>query len=358
MTDLPAPPVPPDLDLRGFHYMALDVTRLRDSRFALQSTGDEFRAGVLLWCASWHQKPASSLPNDDKQLAALAGYGRDVKAWKRARKGALRGFMLCSDGRLYHPVVAEKALEADARRNLNRTKTAAATAARRKKRDERDVVRDDERHAVHDDHQRKKGQENKENEKETVCNSKAEEVSAEQIRPATTTTMVPKMASQGKNLGKLISIHLPPDWMPDDDLKAKVLAEFGMTYDDISTELSAFRALNVQNGTRSRDWDSTFYLYAKRWKERQARNAPPRTELQRTNGSEARVKRPEEFTEAEWDAIVGLYARTGRWSRDAGPDPMHVGRCKAPLAILRKYNIDPKTGEKCRLPLPAEGGQR
>ena len=113
MTDTrPAPLVPAEVDLRDFQYMELDVRRLRDSRFGAEVSGDAFRAGVMLWCAAWHQVPASSLPDDDIELANLAGYGRFVKEWKKVRAQALQGFVLCSDGRLYHDVVAEKALQA------------------------------------------------------------------------------------------------------------------------------------------------------------------------------------------------------------------------------------------------------
>lgn len=101
-----------DCDLREFPFMPLDVVRLRDSDIAAISSGDEFRCAVLLWCASWHQVPAASLPDDDIILAQLAGYGRVVKEWKKVREGSLRGWIKCSDGRLYHPVVAEKAAEA------------------------------------------------------------------------------------------------------------------------------------------------------------------------------------------------------------------------------------------------------
>jgi len=106
------PLVPADVDLRGMPFMPLDVNRLRDSQLAIHASGDEFRAAVLLWCASWNQVPAASLPNDDRALAAYAGYARDLKGWKKVREGAMRGFVLCDDGRHYHPVVAEKALEA------------------------------------------------------------------------------------------------------------------------------------------------------------------------------------------------------------------------------------------------------
>lgn len=110
MTDArPAPLVAAEVDLSDFKYMELDVRRLRDSRFGAEVSGDAFRAGVMLWCASWHQVPAGSVPDDDIELANLAGYGRFVKEWRKIRPQALQGFVLCADGRLYHEVVAEKA---------------------------------------------------------------------------------------------------------------------------------------------------------------------------------------------------------------------------------------------------------
>jgi len=54
--------------------------------------------------------PAASLPDDDIELANLAGYGRVVKEWRKVREDALNGFVKCSDGRLYHSVIAGKAM--------------------------------------------------------------------------------------------------------------------------------------------------------------------------------------------------------------------------------------------------------
>jgi hypothetical protein len=110
----PAPLVPPEVDLRDFGFMPLHVHRLRDSDLAALSSGDEFKAAVLLWCFSWHQVPASSLPNDDKILAARSGAGPN---WRKVKALALSGFIECSDGRLYHPVIAEAAIEAWGRRD-------------------------------------------------------------------------------------------------------------------------------------------------------------------------------------------------------------------------------------------------
>ena len=112
MNELPEPLTPGDCDLRDFAFMPLDVARLRDSDLAALESPECCWSAVLLWCASWHQVPAASLPNDDRVLAQLAGFGRVVKEWQRVREGALRGWIVCADGRLYHPVVAEKALDA------------------------------------------------------------------------------------------------------------------------------------------------------------------------------------------------------------------------------------------------------
>ena len=159
--ELPPPMVPPEVDLRDFSFMPLDCLRLRDSDLAAVATGDEFRAAVLLWCAAWHQVPAASLTDDDRSLARFAQSAN----WQKVKAQALRGFVRCSDGRLYHPVIAQKACEAWGAKVRQRERTRAATAAREAKRkpagppdvehhgdaqherrdEERDVGRDEER---------------------------------------------------------------------------------------------------------------------------------------------------------------------------------------------------------------------
>lgn len=153
------PLVPITLDLRSMPFMPLDVVRLRDSDIASRPSAECFRAAVLLWCAAWHQVPASSLPNDEATLARYAGFGRDVKAWRKVKDGALHGFIECSDGRLYHHVIAEKANEALAKREAYRKRTANATETRRQRNDastsERNVERNVEDDPERNDHQGK-----------------------------------------------------------------------------------------------------------------------------------------------------------------------------------------------------------
>ena len=108
----PAPLTPADSDLSDFGFMPLDVGRFRRSDLVTQEDPEAIVAAVLLWGAAWHSKPAASLSNDNRSLAQAAGFGRAVEAFLAIKDGALKGFVECSDGRLYHPVVAEKAREA------------------------------------------------------------------------------------------------------------------------------------------------------------------------------------------------------------------------------------------------------
>jgi len=127
---MPEPLTPPTCDLRDFPTMPLDAGRLFGSEFHAVSSDAAWRAGVTLWLKSWHQVPAASLPDDDVQLARLAEFARDVKGWKKVREQALRGWIKCDDGRLYHPVVAEKALAAWERKESYRQRSKKGNAAR------------------------------------------------------------------------------------------------------------------------------------------------------------------------------------------------------------------------------------
>lgn len=106
MTDtLPAPLTPAGCSLQDFPHTPIFRSRLFGSSFHARTTDGEWRAGVTLWLKSWDQVPAGSLPDDDIELCRLAELGR--RQWAKAKAAAMRGWILCSDGRLYHPVVAQ-----------------------------------------------------------------------------------------------------------------------------------------------------------------------------------------------------------------------------------------------------------
>jgi hypothetical protein len=105
---VPLPMIPTDCDLGDLPSIMLDRT-IGKSDLAALSTGDEFKAAILLYIASYDQTPAGSLPDDDRILAFLSSAG---PRWAKVRAMALRGWVLCSDRRLYHRVTAEKVLYA------------------------------------------------------------------------------------------------------------------------------------------------------------------------------------------------------------------------------------------------------
>lgn len=134
MSDLPIPPVPADADLRDFPFTPIFRARLFGSSFHARSSDAEWRVGVTLWLKSWDQVPAGSLPDDDIELCRLAELGRDLKSWEKVRAGAMRGWYPCSDGLLYHAVVADGVNDAIKRKLEQRAKTLSARVAALKKR--------------------------------------------------------------------------------------------------------------------------------------------------------------------------------------------------------------------------------
>jgi hypothetical protein len=113
---LPAPLTPPDCDLRPFRDMPLDIGRFRQSDLVTEEEPEAVLAALLLWGVAWHEVPAASVPDNDRWLAKAAGYGRAVDSWLKVKEAALRGFVLCQDGRLYNRTLAEKATAAWASR--------------------------------------------------------------------------------------------------------------------------------------------------------------------------------------------------------------------------------------------------
>jgi hypothetical protein len=130
MTDLTAPLTPPDCDISDFDRMALDIKRMRGSKFDAGLDDSAWRAGLNLWMSAWHARPAASLDNDDEALTVAAGL-RDLKKWKRIKtKAMLEHWVLCSDGRLYHKTLSELALEAWLEKLSQRKSSGAGNAKR------------------------------------------------------------------------------------------------------------------------------------------------------------------------------------------------------------------------------------
>lgn len=131
---LPDPLLPAEVDLRDFSWMPIEIHRLRRSKAWLMCKRKPELAFYMLnlWTACWHDTPAGSLEDDDDVLADLAMC--EPTKWAKVRDQVLHGWIKASDGRLYHPVVAEKAQEAWAQKQAQRQRTEAARLAREQKR--------------------------------------------------------------------------------------------------------------------------------------------------------------------------------------------------------------------------------
>lgn len=337
------PLVPPDLDLRDFEWMPLEVVRLRDSGIVVVASAEAFRAAVLLWCAAWHQVPASSLPKDERMLCSLAGFGRDLKSWRAVAADALHGFIECSDGRLYHPVIAKNAIESFSKKKRQGSQTAAATEARRLAKIQRDEA------ATEEERQRNVA---RNDDVTSDAPYQAMERNGDQgrgeERRGEDLTGSEKKGERGTpphSIDDRLKIPEPTPMTLEfmlSEADTAMSTGLGMTDAAIKSELTKFVARNMQDGAKRVDWSAAWVLWCQRWKERPS--AVP--------SAKARVTAGDKFdpTDAQWDVAVKLFAKNAsRWSGQFGPEP-GMSLCRCPPEILRKNGIDPITGLKLQEP--------
>jgi Protein of unknown function (DUF1376) len=110
MSDLPPPLVEADVDCTDLDGFYLNVERLMSSELLALHGNEIIGAAVLLWCRAWKQRPAASLPDDDRVLAAFARL--PLKKFREVKDAVMRGFVKCSDGRLYHVFLSKVATDA------------------------------------------------------------------------------------------------------------------------------------------------------------------------------------------------------------------------------------------------------
>ena len=287
-SDLPEPFTPPDCDLRNFPRMALDVVHLRDSDIAAVADPEAFRCAILLWCASWHQVPAASLPSDDSALARLAGYGRDVRTFRRAKAaGGLSGWVLCSDGRLYHSVIAEIARSSILANLRQRSRTAAATAARMdaKKQQPIEITQNEvdvtlnvtDNVSAYVTSTKGKEKEKGERKKETPMIPLAEKVPpaeppAGQARPPKAQTVR--------------ATRLPADWKPDGEFAAFARSG-GLNPVNVGNLFRDYWVAKSGAAATKTDWLATWRNWCRRttgWREPDAAAAQPTLPVQPVNG--------------------------------------------------------------------------
>lgn len=113
-TDLtrPEPLVPAGVSMGNNDWFPLHFRRMRKSRWWRVSSDIARSRSIDLWGYAYEETPAGSLADDDVELADFAGFGRDVRAWLEHKEEILAAWILCSDGRYYHPTLCEVILEA------------------------------------------------------------------------------------------------------------------------------------------------------------------------------------------------------------------------------------------------------
>ena len=254
-TNLPEPLTPPDCDLSGFKWMKLDIYRLFRSELWAKATGDEFRAALKLWGESQWEKPAGSLPDDQHQLARLADFGRSLSDWDKVRDMALHGWIKCSDGRLYHPVIAEMVIEAwqerqqfQAIRESERLRKAEWRKNKANKNNKLENVPRDTygTHTGHIPDVRSKT----ETETETETENNIFINSAESEK-----TVDPKTASKKPPSAKKQKTTLPPDFTISPQVQAWA-DKHG--YIRLPERLENFKLACERNGYQYADWDAAF----------------------------------------------------------------------------------------------------
>lgn len=129
----PEPPVPPECTMSGNDWFPLHFDRLRKSKWWRRATDLARARNVMLWGEAYKQVPAGSMPDDDDDLAEAAGFGMDVEAFLAAKADVMAPWVLCSDGRWYHPTVCEVVLEAWEKASERKKSAAAKKAAQRAK---------------------------------------------------------------------------------------------------------------------------------------------------------------------------------------------------------------------------------
>jgi len=297
-----SPLTPADCDLRGMPYMPLFGDRLFGSATWIAASPEAKVAALRLWWRSFaHEVPAGSLPNDDQLLADYAGYGVAVKAWQKIKTQAMRGWVLCSDGRLYHRTVAEVALEAWEQRKRNREKQ-----ARWRNKDRSVTPRVTVTEGVTEPF-RNAGSE-----------VKVSEVNKEQ----------PNGCSPGEGGKAKRKSRLPDDFEATPERLEYAKANGSA---DPADTFARFKLHHQSKGTLAVDWDKAWQYWCRN--ETNFRRAQP----QKHTSDSLPTSRD---GDVQWSARLRGW-RPGRfWNRgDWGPDPTEPG-CRAPAAVLSNWRSE------------------
>ena len=165
-TDLPEAPYPDDTKANGFKQ-EVDWDRIRQSRSWVMADAETRPWLLVIWLQSWANVPVGSWENDEEFIARCVGAS---PSWfKVHREELLRGWVMHSDGRLYHPFIISQVNEMLRRRS-------SATQRKRKQRMSRDVTRDAHGTYAKEQDQEQEQERKKETEKEKKSSCPTEKI--------------------------------------------------------------------------------------------------------------------------------------------------------------------------------------
>ena len=224
MTDLPNPLTPADCDCTDLDGFMLNVERLMASELVALSSLEVIGAALLLWSRAWKQRPAASLPDDERVIAAFAKL--PVQRFRKIRSEVLRGFVKCSDGRLYHRTLSVEAIGAFERKMAFRKKR--ETDADRLKR-----WRESQRAT----HSETGAETHSETHSETrfVAEGQGQGQVQGQGHKNKNTARVPRFDAQAHLVSLGVPIDLAKDWLAV--RKAKRLAPTATAFEDVRLEV-------------------------------------------------------------------------------------------------------------------------
>ena len=105
---LPDPPYPADTKAKGLRWR-VDYERLNQSTTWAKAPAELKPWLLMSWYVAWQQIPCGSFEGDQQVIAAKIGMPWVM--WQHHQEVMLRGWYRCSDGRFYHPVIAEDVLK-------------------------------------------------------------------------------------------------------------------------------------------------------------------------------------------------------------------------------------------------------
>lgn len=353
-TDQPEPLVPEGCSMAGNDWFPLHFDRLRKSKWWRRASDLARARNVMLWGEAYKQVPAGSMPDDDDELAEAAGFGMDVESFIAVKDEIMAPWVLCRDGRWYHPTVCEVVLEAWERAGERRRKDAERKAAQRARvkghvasntcvTPKNDCVRRDIENVTRDmaDVTADFGTHNRQDRTGHI------EANASVASAAPTTTdgalalalKEPEPEphrepwDRDPEFGKLWDMA-PPQMRRRAKSKAKVWPEWQRSRRRAAPAaiLGAFGRYKALDADLTRTGGPGLHIWLR-----------DRTFEQWLG----RGERTAAWTEAEWSTAVRLWVERQVWGEVIGPAPDEPG-CRVPAEILRRFGIDPAPPQPVR----------